>query len=81
MCVRERVVECFELHARGPKVYPSSWLPMLHASLEAPTRSSAIISTDEFTPGTIRKMWGSARGFLRIFSLGKSSSNMENYGM
>jgi hypothetical protein len=72
------VVECFELHAGGLKFDPPGCLPLLHASLNVSTRSDAIINANNFTLGTISKMWGSAGGSPQDFSLEKKMNASEN---
>jgi hypothetical protein len=46
-------------------------VPLLYVSLDVPTRSGVVIDTDNFTLGTIHKMWESAQGFHREVFLGK----------
>jgi hypothetical protein len=66
-----QVVECFKLHARGVGINILSWLPLLHASLDVPTKLGTVISIDGFALGTISKIQEVPKIFLARFSLGK----------
>jgi len=69
------VVELFELPAECLAVNPLGLLPLLHASLDVPTRSGAVIIDDGFILGTIHEMQGSAQGFPHEIFLGKEKKN------
>jgi len=71
------VVECFELHARGLRVDFWGWLALLHASLDDPAKSGAVINTNGFAMGTIHECREVYGGFLTRFSLEKKSKPLD----